>query len=192
MNPPRILVFGGSLRAGSLNQQVAALAAAAAREAGADVTLIALRNFPLPLFDADLETAAGMPEPARQLKALFSAHDGLIIASPEYNGSFSAALKNALDWVSRATAENEAPLAALAGKTAAILAASPGGYGGARGLAQLRPFLGNIRINVIEPQVTIPQAHTVIGPDGAIADQAIANSVHALARALVAAMKVAS
>ena len=97
MKTPRILVFGGSLRAASFNQKIAALAAQGARDAGADVTLIALRDFPLPLFDEDLESASGMPENAKNLKDLFLAHDGLIIASPEYNGSFSAILKNSID-----------------------------------------------------------------------------------------------
>jgi NAD(P)H-dependent FMN reductase len=189
INHPKILAFGGSLRAASFNQKAAALAAASAREAGAEVTLITLRDFPLPLFDQDLEAAAGMPENARKLKDLFLAHDGLIIASPEYNSSISAALKNAIDWVSRATAENEAPLAALAGKTAAILAASPGGYGGSRGLVQLRPLLENIRVTVIEPQVTIPKAHEVIADDGSFSDLGIADSVRSLAKALVAAMR---
>ena len=153
------------------------------------MTLIALRDFPLPLFDADLESASGPPENAKKLKELFLSHDGLIIASPEYNGSMTAALKNAIDWVSRATAADEAPLVALAGKTAAILAASPGGYGGARSLAQLRLFLGNIRITVIEPQVTIPKAHEVIREDGSFADEGIANSLRSLGSALVEAIK---
>jgi len=189
MSHPKILAFGGSLRTASFNQKAAALAAEGARGAGAEVTLIALRDFPLPVFDADLESASGMPENARKLKELFLSHDGLIIASPEYNGSITAALKNAIDWVSRATTEDEAPLVALSGKTAAILAASPGGYGGARSLAQLRIFLGNIRITVIEPQVTIPKAHEVIRDDGSFADEGIANSVRSLGSALVGAMK---
>jgi chromate reductase len=189
MYHPKILAFGGSLRAASYNQQAAAMVAAAAREAGAEVTLIALRDYPLPLFDQDLETSAGMPQNAGKLKELFLGHDGLIIASPEYNSTISAALKNAIDWVSRATAKDEAPLVALAGKTAAILAASPGGYGGSRGLAQLRPFLENIRITVIEPQVTIPKAHEVITADGTFADETIASSLRSLGLALVTAMQ---
>lgn len=188
MTQPKILAFGGSLRAGSFNRKAAALAAEGARAAGAEVTLIALRDYPLPLFDEDLESAEGMPENARKLKELFLAHDGLLIASPEYNSSTSAALKNAIDWVSRATSEGEPPLAAFSGKTAAILAASPGGYGGARGLAALRPLLENIKVTVIEPQVTIPEAHKVIGSDGSFSDDAIAAKVRDLGASLAAAM----
>ena len=189
MSQPKILAFGGSLRAGSFNQKAAALAAEGARAAGAEVTFIALRDFPLPLFDEDLEAAEGMPENARKLKELFLAHDGLLISSPEYNSAPSAALKNAIDWVSRATSPDEPFLSAFVGKTAAILAASPGGYGGARGLAALRPLLENLKVAVIEPQVTIPEAHKVIGDDGAFADEAIATSVRDLGAALATALQ---
>ena len=189
MSQPKILAFGGSLRAGSFNQKAATLAAEGARAAGADVTLIALRDYPLPLFDEDLEAAEGMPENARKLKDLFLSHDGLLIASPEYNSSVSAALKNAIDWVSRSTSEDEPFLSAFDGKTAAILAASPGGYGGARGLKQLRPLLENIKVTVIEPEVTIPEAHEIIKQDGTFADDGIATKVRDLGAALADAMK---
>lgn len=185
MKPPRILAFGGSLRVGSFNQKLATLAADAAREAGAEVTLIALRDFRMPLYDEDLETAEGMPENARRLKALFVSHDALILASPEYNSTITAALKNAIDWVSRANAPDEKPLSALSGKTAAIFSASPGGYGGSRSLAQLRPFLENIHITVLPDQVSIPKAHEAFNDDGTLKDQTQAEAVKSLARALV-------
>jgi chromate reductase len=188
MKPPRILAFSGSLRAASFNQKLATLAAAAARDAGAAVTLISLRDFRLPLFDEDLETAEGMPEAAARLKALFAEHDGLIIASPEYNSTITAALKNAIDWVSRATSPDEPPLAVLSGKTAAILAASPGGYGGSRGLIQLRPFLVNIGITVLPDQVTIPTAHEAFAADGSLIDPAQAATVAALGAKLAATL----
>lgn len=185
MKPPRVLVFGGSLRADSYNQKIAAIAAAAAREAGAEVTLISLRDFRMPLFDEDLEAAEGMPESAQKLKALFAENDGLIIASPEYNSTITAALKNAIDWVSRATSPDEAPLSVLKGKSAAILAASPGGYGGARGLVQLRPFLNNIGIFVMPDEVTIPKAYEAFSPDGNLIDPAQTAAITALAVSLV-------
>ncbi len=186
MNSPRILAFSGSLRLASFNQKLVTLGAAAARDAGAEVTLISLRDFRMPIFDEDLEAAEGMPEAASRLKALFAAHDGLIIASPEYNGSFSAALKNAIDWVSRATSPDEAPLSALRGKTAAIMAASPGGYGGIRGLAQLRPFLEGISISVHPDQVTLAKAHEAFSTDGCLTDPALAAAVNALGASLAA------
>lgn len=186
MKAPRILVFGGSLRAESFNQKLAVLAAEAARSAGADVTLIALRDFRMPLFDEDLESAEGMPENARKLKALFASHDGLIIASPEYNSTITAALKNAIDWVSRATADDEPPLSVLSGKTAVILSASPGGYGGSRSLVQLRPFLENIKITVLPDQLSIPKADEAFDADGKLKDPAQMRAVTALGAALVA------
>jgi NAD(P)H-dependent FMN reductase len=186
MKTPRILAFGGSLRAASFNQSLAAIAAEGAREAGAEVTLIALRDFRMPIFDEDLEAAEGMPEAAKRLKALFLESDGLIISTPEYNSTIPAALKNAIDWVSRATAPDENPLSALRGKSAAIMAASPGGYGGARALAQFRPFLENIGISVLEDQVTIPKAHEAIGTDGRLSDPAQEAAVQALGAKLVA------
>ena len=185
MKTPRILVFGGSLRADSYNHKLAVLAAEGAREAGADVTLISLRDFQLPIFDEDLEKAEGMPDAARRLKALFTENDGLIIASPEYNSTVTAVLKNAIDWVSRTTSPDEKPLSALSGKSAAILAASPGGYGGSRGLDQLRPTLENIGISVLPGQVTLPRAHEAFDEDGKLTDVQVVASIKALGASLV-------
>jgi len=186
MKTPRILAFGGSLRAASFNQSIAAIAADGAREAGGDVTLISLRDFRMPIFDEDLEAAEGMPEAAAKLKALFLASDGLIISTPEYNSTIPAALKNAIDWISRATDPDEKPLSALRGKSAAIFAASPGGYGGSRALTQFRPFLENIGISVLEEQVTVAKAHEAIGANGRLLDPAQEAAVKALGAKLVA------
>lgn len=170
MKTPRILAFGGSLRRDSFNQKLAAVAAAGAREAGAEVTLIALRDFPLPVFDQDLEDAEGMPAAAKALKQLFREHDGLLIAAPEYNSSLTAALKNALDWVSRAETDDEPPLAAFTGKTAALCAASPGALGGLRGLVHVRAILGNIGVTVLPDQVAVSKAHEAFAADGTLSD----------------------
>jgi len=182
---PRILAFSGSLRSGSYNQKLVSIAAKAAEGAGADVTLISLRDYRMPIFDEDLEAAEGMPDAAVQLKKLFSEHNGLLIASPEYNSTITAALKNAIDWISRATAPDEAPLAALRGKTAAIVAASPGGFGGARSLTQLRPFLENIGITVLAEQFTLAKAHEAFDEDGNLIDAAQQDAVVKLAASLV-------
>ncbi len=180
----KILAFSGSLRAGSFNQKLVKIAAEGAREAGAEVTLISLADFRMPLFDEDLETAEGKPEAAKKLKALFLAHDALLIASPEYNSMITGALKNAIDWVSRADSEDEAPLAALGGKTAAIISASPGGYGGARSLGFLRPFLENIRIKVLEKDFSLAKAHEAFAEDGSLLDEEKAAAVLAVGKAL--------
>ncbi len=180
----KILAFSGSLRAGSFNQKLVKIAAEGAREAGAEVTLISLADFPMPLFDQDLEDAEGKPEAAKRLKALFLEHDGLLIASPEYNSMITAALKNAIDWVSRADSEDEAPLAALGGKTAAIISASPGGYGGSRSLGFLREFLGNIKITVLEKEFSLPKANEAFAEDGSLLDEGKAAEVRAVGRGL--------
>jgi NAD(P)H-dependent FMN reductase len=171
MTIPRILAFGGSLRRDSFNQKLTTAVAAGAREAGAEVTVIALRDFPLPVFDQDLEAAEGMPTAAKQLKQLFRDHHGLIIASPEYNSGPTAALKNALDWVSRAEGDDESPLVAFAGKTAVLCAASPGALGGLRGLVHVRAILGNISVTVLPDQVAVSQAHTAFQTDGSLTDE---------------------
>lgn len=181
---PRILVFGGSLRRESFNQKLASLAAEGAREAGAEVTLIALRDFPMPLFDADLEEAEGKPEHARRLKELFASHHGLLIASPEYNSSITAALKNAIDWVSRADSEEEKPLSALSGKTAVICGTSPGALGGLRGLVHLRAILGNLGITVLPDQLAVPKAHEFFQEDGSVSDAKQAQRVKHLGAVL--------
>ena len=180
MTTPRILAFGGSLRRASFNQKLAAIAADGAREAGAEVTLIALRDFPLPVFDEDLEKAEGLPEAAKKLKQLFREHHGLLIASPEYNSSISGALKNAIDWVSRAESDDEPPLVAFTGKTAILCAASPGALGGLRGLVQVRAILGNIGVTVLPDQVAVSKAHEAFGESGALVHEKQAAKVKSL------------
>ncbi len=182
--PVKILAFAGSLRKESYNKHLAACGANAARAAGAVVSLIDLADHPLPLFDEDLETAHGAPEPALRLKRLFLEHDALLIASPEYNSSITPVLKNALDWVSRA-APGEPPLACFAGKTAALLAASPGALGGLRGLVHLRSILGNIQVVVLPQQLAVPAAHQAFAPDGTLKDERLQTTVRNIAEKLV-------
>lgn len=180
---PRILAFAGSTRTESYNKKLAAAAAEAARQAGAEVTLVDLRDYPMPLFDEDLETAEGLPESAVKLRELFLSHDGLIIASPEYNGSLSAVLKNTIDWLSRRQGD-EAPLICFREKVALLLAASPGGLGGLRALRHLNTILHGIQVIVLPEQKAIPAAHKVFNDTG-IADEKAAQSVSDLCARLV-------
>ncbi len=141
MPAPKILVFAGSIRTGSFNAQ---LAAAATREfalAGAEVTRISLLDYPMPIYDGDLESRSGPPESAISLKRLIQSQHGVFIASPEYNASITPLLKNALDWVSRVRDGKEAPLAAYHDRAFAIGGASNGGYGAMRSLIALRQVL---------------------------------------------------
>src|ERR1022692_1776426 len=125
MEKPKILVFAGSTRNDSLHRKLVQVAAAELRRVGGDAAVADLRDYPMPLYDGDLEAAQGMPAGAKALKDLVRGQDGLVIASPEYNGSFSALLKNAIDWISRPET-GERRLAAFHGKAAALLSASPG------------------------------------------------------------------
>ena len=184
MTTSKILAFSGSTRTGSYNQQLVAAAADFARAAGAAVTVANLRDFALPLFDQDLEAASGMPAGAKQFKALLREHDGFLIASPEYNSSFTPVLKNALDWASRAETQDEPPLAAYRGKVAALISASPGALGGLRGLVHLRAVLGNIGVIVLPDQAAIGAAHEVFDESGRIKDERKAKQVGDVARSL--------
>jgi len=185
MSQPKIVAFAGSLRAGSFNKKLLAVAVDAARAAGAEVTVVDLRELALPLFDQDLEDASGLPEGAKKFKALLRAGDGFLIASPEYNSSITAALKNALDWASRAESDDEPSLVAYKGKAAALLAASPGALGGLRGLVTLRSILGNIGVLVLPDQVAIPNAHEAFDDAGKLKEERKAKQVARLAGALV-------
>jgi NAD(P)H-dependent FMN reductase len=167
MSAPKILVFSGSSRPGSLNAKLAALAAKKLTAAGAQVTLISLADYPLPLVDA---TGFGhAPQPAHDLRAQIDAHAGLFIASPEYNAGYAPALKNALDWAS--VAKPGAPATGLAGKVVALGGASPGALGSYRGLTQLRTVLElGFGALLIPEMVAVGGADKAFGEDGEITD----------------------
>jgi chromate reductase, NAD(P)H dehydrogenase (quinone) len=184
---PKILAFAGSLRAGSYNKKLAKVAAEAARAAGAEVTLADLKDLPLPVFDQDIEQQS-FPENAIKLKALMKAHDGFLMACPEYNSSISAALKNAIDWASRERPD-EKPLECFDGKVAALMSASPGALGGLRGLVTVRMILGNIRVIVLPEQVAISQAHQAFNEAGSLVDPKRQASIEKLAQSLVAILR---
>lgn len=170
----KILAFAGSLRSGSFNKRLVDIAAEGARAAGAETTVIDLRDFALPIFDEDFERENPLPGNVRKLKDLFLAHHGLLIATPEYNSSVSAALKNVIDWVSRPTkladGTPERPLQCFEEKIAGLLAASPGALGGLRGLPQLRYILSNIKVTVLADQFALMKAHEAFNADGSLKD----------------------
>jgi NAD(P)H-dependent FMN reductase len=190
MPTPKVLAFAGSLRAGSYNRKLVRVVAGGAQKAGAEITVIDLADFPLPIYDEDLEKRDGIPANCRRLKDLFLSHHALIIGSPEYNSSVSAALKNTIDWVSRPAVgpdgKPEAPMGCFAGKVAALVAASPGALGGLRGLVHARMILSNISVLVLPNQLAVMKANEAFGDDGALKDP----KQHAAAEAIGA--KVAS
>jgi NAD(P)H-dependent FMN reductase len=170
----RILAFAGSTRRESFNKKVVSIAVKGARDAGAEVTLIDLKDFSLPLFDQDLEAEQGMPENGKKLKKLFIDHDGLLIASPEYNSSITGVLKNAIDWVSR-PAPGEPSLVAFRGKVATLMSASPGALGGLRALVHVRSILGNLGVIVL--------------PDGSLVDPKQQAGIEGLGNTLASFLK---
>jgi chromate reductase len=185
---PRILAFAGSLRTASFNKKLVPIAVAGARSAGAEVTAIDLRDYPLPIFDEDLEASSGPPANAVKLKELFKTHHGLLISAPEYNSSITAVLKNTIDWVSR-PAPNEPPLAGFTGKVAVIMSASPGALGGLRGLVHVRAILGNIQVTVLPDQMAVPRAFEAFNPDGSLKDSHQQNAVTGLGVKLATVLK---
>ena len=164
----RMLCFAGSVRTGSFNARLARYAASRAEASGAEATLLDLGEHELPLYNGDIE-AAGMPASALRLKDVFLAHDGFLIAAPEYNGSIAPLLKNVIDWVSRPMPDTP-PLVWFRGKTAGLLSASPGALGGLRGLMHVRQILAGIGVHVVPDQHAVPRAGAVFDEEGGLAD----------------------
>ncbi len=169
MSQSKILAFAGSARRESYNKKLLKIAASGAQAAGAAVTVIDLADYPLPLFNEDLEQESGAPENAKKLKQLFVEHQGLLIACPEYNSSITPLLKNTIDWVSRPAA-GEPSLVAYRGKVATLLSASPGALGGLRGLVHVRSILGNIGVIVLPDQIAVAKAFEAFDPNGSLKD----------------------
>lgn len=180
----RILAFAGSTRKESFNKKLVKAAADCAREAGGEVTLVDLRDYPMPIYDGDLEEARGVPENAMKLNRLVSEHHGLLLACPEYNSSITVVLKNTIDWVSRPR-EKKPLLATFTGKVAALLSASPGELGGLRGLVHVRSILANIGVIVVPNQISVPKAFDAFADDGSLKDDKLQGKVAALASDLV-------
>jgi NAD(P)H-dependent FMN reductase len=180
----KLLAFAGSTRTESFNKNLVKIAAEGARAAGAEVTFIDLRDFPLPLYDGDLEAQDGLPENAKKLKQLMIAHHGFLVAAPEYNSSITPVLKNTIDWASRSENDAEPPLVCFHGKTVALMSASPGGLGGLRGLVHVRSIFGNIGAHVLPGQVAIPAAYEAFDENGALKNSDKQKSVADLGRKL--------
>lgn len=184
MSKPKILAFSGSAREASYNQRLVEAAAREARKSGAEVTLINLGDFPMPIMNEDLERDEGQPEHGTRLKQLMIEHDAFLIACPEYNRSITPLLKNAIDWVSRRVGD-EPPLVAYKGKVAAIISASPGGLGGLRSLMHVREILVNLGVLVIAEQHAVSKAGSAFDDDGNLANDGDAERIATIAKRLV-------
>ncbi len=186
MPAPKILIIPGSLRTGSHNARLAALAAKELTLAEGDVTRISLEDYPLPLFDADLAAASGMPASALRLKAMLMAHQGVFITSPEYSASVTPLLKNAIDWVSRVREGSEPTYIAFKNRVFALGAASAGSSGGLRSLMALRQILElGCGALVIPEQVSVPRAEQAFDERDNLKDETLAASLKTMARRLV-------
>lgn len=168
---PRVLVFAGSIRRESCNRRLARVAAQQLTAAGAQATLLELADYPLPLYDGDLEAASGLPGNALKLKEIFIAHQAFVVVSPEYNGSIPPLLKNCIDWVSRPLPE-QSGYVPFSDKAAALLSASPGFLGGMRGLRHLRDVLTELRMIVLPGQVSLAAADKAFDGEGHLTDAA--------------------
>ncbi len=167
---PKILAFAGSLRKDSFNKKLIKLAVKGAQEAGAEVMLIDLKDYPLPIYDQEIEDSQGLPENALKLKNLMFSHDGFLISCPEYNSSMSAVFKNVIDWTSRQATKDEVYLSCFIDKAVGLMSASPGQLGGLRGLVPVRAMFGNIFSHVIPQQKSISQADQAFDDKGNLKD----------------------
>ena len=176
---PRILAFSGSARRESLNRKFLAVAVQLVREVGGDITLLDLNDYGLPLYHGDLEDTDGLPANATKLIGLIAHHDALLIASPEYNSMITPLLKNTLDWCTRG---DDDP---FGGKVAAVISASPGGYGGVRSLQLAQQLLLKLGCHVVPGQLTLPHADKAFDEQGGLKEPRSQKALQALAVSLV-------
>ena len=187
MRGVNLLVIAGSARAGSLNRRLAAVAAAMAGEAGAEVQELDLRALQLPVYDGDLEAATGVPAAVRPLADALRAADAVLLVTPEYNGFPTPLLINAFDWLSRLGAEGNRPagLAISAGKPVALLSASPGPLGALRSMNFLRQYLQMAFAMIVVPQqFALSRAHEAFDANGALKEERARSSVAGVLAAL--------
>jgi chromate reductase len=186
---PKILAFAGSLREHSFSKRILKTAMKGAQVAGAEITFVDLRQLPMPIYSPDDHEKNGFDENALRFQGLLTEHDGLLIASPEYNGSLPAVLKNAIDWASRPSDRYERDKV-FRGKFAAIMTASPGSFGGIRALAHLRGVLISVGVNVLSAEIAVPFVGDKFdGDDEEITDEKMKVSLEKLGKSLVDMLK---
>ena len=162
--PLQVLIFGASLRRGSLNDRLAGLAQRVVEERGARVDRGSMAEFDCPSYDGDLESEGTIPEPAQEFCRRLKAADAMMISSPEYNASMPGVLKNLIDWTSRIRPQP------FNGRQGLLLSASPSMVGGNRGLWALRVPLEHLGARVYPDMFSLAQAHEAFGADGRLAN----------------------
>lgn len=182
---PRILAFAGSNRTGSFNQRLVAAAVKALALAGAEVTRISLVDYPLPILDQDLEKECGIPENAVRLGRLVAAHDGVLVASPEYNASTPPLLKNMIDWVSLTRRDDGRPASPWHGRVAALCSASDRRFAGARNLYHLRAVMMAVGAQVVSEECSVGAADTAFDGNDDLTDPDDREALDVMCRSLV-------
>ncbi|MFK5979492.1 MAG: NAD(P)H-dependent oxidoreductase [Rhizobiaceae bacterium] len=182
---PKILLIAGSARAGSFNTRLLANAHKIMSQMDCEPTRITLNDYELPIFDGDFENDNGAPTNAVKLARLFHEHHAIMFSSPEYNGSITPLLKNAIDWVSRVTNDDAGEIIPYKDKFAAMVSVAPGQMGGVNSLAHLRPILSRIGMLVISEQVTIGSMKTAFNDDDSLTNAASAKFLEAACKSLV-------
>lgn len=181
---PKILAFAGSLRTASYSKRVVKTAVEGAKKAGADVTFVDLRDYPMPIYDQDDHEKNGFDENALKFQKLLGESDGFLICSPEYNGSLPAALKNAIDWASRKSDDYQM-IEVFKGKVAAIMTESPGAFGGIRCLSHLRGTLTIMLVNVLPSEIAVANVGKMFdGDDEEMLDEKMKRILHELGTSL--------
>lgn len=189
---PKILVFAGSIRTGAFSGQTADAAMKELAQQGAEVTRISLADYPLPIMDQDLEKEKGIPENAYRLGRLIAAHDGVLIASPEYNASIPPLLKNTIDWVSRISKDGGKPLRPWAGKSIGLCSSSDGNFAGIRGLYHLRAVLMNCKADIITQQCSVARAQNAFDENGDFRDDRTRGMMEAVCSSLIERARLTS
>jgi len=185
MSAPKILIIPGSLRTGSHNAKLAAVAAYEFAQAGVEVNRISLADFPLPIYDGDLYAKSGVPKNAINLKRMIGAHQGVLIVTPEYNASVPPLLKNAIDWVSLVQDPREARSEVFRSRAFAIAGASRSRLGGSRALAALRLILTACRANVVANQLALSFADEAYDDMDRLKNQADIDALKQMVRQLI-------
>lgn len=180
MTSPKIIVVPGSSREGSHNRRLAATIARQLNKLGAEAEAINLADFPLPLYNGDLEEESGPPDNAIKLAKLIDAFAGVVLVNPEYNGSFTPLMKNTLDWLSR-----DVGVKVFKNRVFGLTACSPGAFGGMRVLAHARDNLVAVGADMITPQLAVGNAATAFDEDGNLSNERSAALLQSFCETLI-------